>query len=419
MRSASIVDPRVEKNLGNRVADAMARKALFRILQRLPCGHLVLDDGGDVHSFGRRGDALHAHVFIHDASAYRAIVFGGSIGAGESYMAGSWSSPNLVDVIRLMARNMTLLQRLDNGRSPLRRGWHKLLHRLNANTLRGARDNIAAHYDLGNDFFALFLDSAMMYSAAMFPSADSSLEAASRHKLDSICRKLDLSPADHLMEIGTGWGGLAIHAARHYGCRVTTTTLSREQYDYAVEAVAEAGLSDRITLLLDDYRNLEGQFDKLVSVEMIEAVGHEYYATYFRQCSRLLKPDGVMLIQAITIPGQRYEQAKRNVDFIQRYIFPGGGLPSLEVIARCVSGTDLQLLDMQDIGLDYARTLSHWRQRFHDRLNQVRAMGFDAVFCRMWEFYLCYCEGGFLERSISTAQIVMAKPDARSTVARP
>ena len=230
-------------------------------------------------------------------------------------------------------------------------------------------------------------------------------EEASRYKLDAICKKLQLNEQDHLIEIGTGWGGLAIHAAQNYGCRVTTTTISREQYEYAQAAVKKAGLEDRITLLLEDYRNLTGKYDKLVSIEMIEAVGHEYFDNYFQKCSSLLKSTGLMLIQAITIADQRYQYAKKSVDFIQRYIFPGGCLPSNEVIARCVAkNTDMTIVNLHDIGRDYARTLAEWRKRFHARMEDVASMGFDDVFCRMWEFYLCYCEGGFSERAISTAQ---------------
>jgi cyclopropane-fatty-acyl-phospholipid synthase len=275
------------------------------------------------------------------------------------------------------------------------------------------------HYDLGNDFFKLFLDPTMMYSSAVFPNQETSLDEASLYKLDLICQKLQLSDKDHLMEIGTGWGGMAIYAAKHYGCRVTTTTISEEQYNYACAAVKREGLEDKITLLLKDYRDLDGDYDKLVSIEMIEAVGHEYYDSYFQKCSELLKPDGLMLIQAITILDQRYKHAKNNVDFIQRYIFPGGCLPSNEVISKSVANkTDLHIVDLHDIGMDYARTLAEWRKRFNGSADQVDSMGFDDVFYRMWEFYLCYCEGGFTERAISAAQFLFAKPYARDVIKR-
>ena len=289
-----------------------------------------------------------------------------------------------------------------------------LMHSFNANTRDGSRKNISAHYDLGNEFFELFLDPTMMYSAAMYPGKEATLEQAAVHKLDRMCQKLELGPGDHLLEIGTGWGGMAIHAAKHYGCHVTTTTISKEQFDYAKARVEAEGLSDQITLLLEDYRDLSGQYDKLVSIEMIEAVGHEYYDSYFSKCSELLKPEGLMAIQAITIADQRYDYARKSVDFIQRYIFPGGCLPSNAIIADKVANkTDMQIVNIEDITEHYADTLQDWRQRFFDQLEAVRKQGFDDVFCRMWDFYLAYCEGGFRERAISTGQFVMAKPSYR------
>ena len=279
------------------------------------------------------------------------------------------------------------------------------------NTLQGSRKNIAAHYDLGNEMFALFLDDTMMYSCAIFEHPQMSLQQASIEKLERVCRKLELQPGDHLLEIGTGWGGLALHAARHYGCRVTTTTISHEQYRMALQRVEQAGLGDRITVLCEDYRNLSGEYDKLVSIEMIEAVGHAYFDTYFEQCSRLLKSDGLMLLQSITIADQRYAAAKRSVDFIQRYIFPGGCLPSVAVLSDSVArNTDMRMLHLEDIGPHYATTLKRWRQRFMARLDSVRALGYPEEFIRMWEYYLCYCEGGFRERAIGTVQVLLGKP---------
>jgi cyclopropane-fatty-acyl-phospholipid synthase len=291
----------------------------------------------------------------------------------------------------------------------------KIAHAMNRNTHEGSKRNISAHYDLGNDFFRLFLDPTMMYSAAVFERSENTLEKAAVDKLDELCRHLELKPSDHLLEIGTGWGGMAIHAATHYGCRVTTTTISQEQYDYAKARVAELGLQDRITLLCEDYRALTGQYDKLVSVEMIEAVGHDFYSSYFQCCSKLLKDSGKMVIQAITITDDRYEQARKSVDYIKRYIFPGGCLPSLEIIARHLArDTNMQMVHLRDITADYALTLAHWRKRFMERLDEVRDMGFDDRFIRMWEFYLCYCEGGFRERIIGTAQLAFAKPGYRN-----
>ncbi len=399
------------------IYDQWCRRTLFKILDKLTRARLVIEDSTGVFEFGCNVSehSLQASIHIHDARAYRQILFGGSIGAGEAYMEDRWTTPCLVSVIQVMARNIELTNSMDRGWSWLRRGVNKCLHAFNANSLTGSRKNISAHYDLGNDFFRLFLDPTLMYSAAIYPAQEADLNTAALHKLESVCQKLQLTQDDHLLEIGTGWGGMAIYAAKHYGCKVTTTTLSQQQYEFAKQAVIREGLEDQVTLLLKDYRELEGRFDKLVSIEMIEAVGHEYYDTYFKKCSSLLMSDGLMLIQAITIADQRYDSARSSVDFIQKYIFPGGGLPSNEVIAsglrRC---TDMNMVDLHDIGWDYARTLHHWRERFHQRLEAVKEQGFDETFCRMWDFYLAYCEGGFNERVISTVQIVMAKPDAQS-----
>jgi cyclopropane-fatty-acyl-phospholipid synthase len=314
-------------------------------------------------------------------------------------------------VVRVFCANMATLEALDG---PLARAVQPALrglHWLNRNTEVQARKNIAAHYDLGNDMFRLFLDPTMMYSSAIYPRLNSTLEEAAVHKLDVVCRKLDLKPGDHLLEVGTGWGGLAVHAAKNYGCRVTTTTISKAQHAVAVQRAQQAGVADRVTFLLDDYRDLTGQYDKLVSIEMIEAVGEQYMDTYFAKLSSLLKPDGLALIQAITIADQRYEQALRSVDFIQRYIFPGGFLPSVAAIAdRVARVTDMEIVHLEDIGLHYARTLQHWRDRFFANLAAVRDLGYDDTFVRMWDYYLCYCEGGFRERVIGTRQVLMARP---------
>jgi cyclopropane-fatty-acyl-phospholipid synthase len=303
---------------------------------------------------------------------------------------------------------------MDTGAAVFTRPIQKLFHWFNRNTRNGSKRNISAHYDLGNEFYGLWLDERMMYSSAVFERPDMSLDAAAVAKLDRICRKLRLSPQDHLLEIGTGWGGFAIHAARHYGCRVTTTTISEQQFDYAKAAIVQAGLQDRITLLRSDYRDLDGQFDKLVSIEMVEAVGHEYHDTYFQKCCDLLKPDGQMLLQAITIADQYYEQAKKSVDFIKRYIFPGGCLTSLTAMSETMTRvTDMRVIDVEDIGPHYAETLRRWHDRFFDRIDRVREMGFSEEFIRMWQYYLCYCEGGFIERSIGNVQMLMMRPDAR------
>jgi cyclopropane-fatty-acyl-phospholipid synthase len=289
-----------------------------------------------------------------------------------------------------------------------------MLHWLNRNSPDGSRRNIAAHYDLGNDLFALFLDDTMAYSCGVFEREDATLHEAQVAKFERACRRLRLSPSDHLLEIGTGWGGLALHAASRYGCRVTTTTISREQHDWARERIRAAGLSDRVTLLLDDYRDLRGRYDKLVSIEMIEAVGHQFLDTYTAQCSRLLEPHGAMLLQAITIRDQLYAEALESVDFIQRYIFPGSFIPSVTAIADSVRrATDMKVFHLEDIGPHYATTLRRWRERFFERIDDVRRLGYSEQFVRMWDFYLCYCEGGFLERQLGDVQMLLTKPRCR------
>ena len=396
------------------LVDGLLKRGVLRQLEQLHHGQLTLVDEGERRLFGQPSDGLRAELQVNNPAFWSLVAGSGSIGAGEAYALGYWSSPDLTAVIRLFVANLDILDGMEGGLArlghPLRRG----LHWLNRNTRQGARKNIAAHYDLGNDLFEHMLDPTMMYSAAMFAAADDSLEQAQLNKLRRICEKLDLQPDDHLLEIGTGWGSMALYAATHYGCRVTTTTLSREQYEYTRHRIEAQGLQDRITLLLKDYRDLDGQYDKLVSIEMIEAVGHRFLATYFRQCARLLKDDGLMLLQSITIRDQRYEQAKRSVDFIQRYIFPGGALPSPQVLLQHIGGeTDLNLYHMEDFGLHYARTLRVWHENLRRARHALEQGGYNEQFYRLWEFYLCYCEGGFLERSIGAAQLLLAKPAAR------
>jgi len=419
MNSVSMGNQKVINNRTVTWFDSLARKMVFTMLKKLEIGHLILEENGVTYTFGEDKNTTQyiAHIHVQDIHAYRDVFQNSSIGAGEAYMKGWWTTPDLVGVIRLMVANLNVINKMDAKRPIWSRIGAKALHRLNANTKKGSKDNISAHYDLGNDFFSLFLDPTMMYSSAIYPKNDASLEEASIHKLDRICQKLQLTKDDHLLEIGTGWGGMAIHAAKHYGCKVTTTTISKEQLAFAKARVEAEGLQDQITLLLEDYRDLEGQYDKLVSIEMIEAVGHEFYDSYFAQCSDLLKPNGVMVIQAITIADQRYDYARRSVDFIQRYIFPGGCLPSNQVIAhKIATKTDMQIIALEDITEHYAKTLADWRTRFHASYREVKDMGFDDVFCRMWDFYLAYCEGGFKERAISTSQFVFAKPDHRLSI---
>lgn len=376
-------------------------------------GRLLIRDASGEHSLGP-GGGLEAQVQVNGMGFWRLLATGGSVGAAEAYMAGLWDSPDLVAVIRVLARNRDALNQVDEGSARLSGLLLKPWHAFNRNNLVGSRRNIAAHYDLGNAFFASWLDQRMMYSSALFQTADESLEQAQLNKLDRICRKLDLKPDDHLLEIGTGWGGLAIHAAAHYGCRVTTTTISREQFDHAAAAVAEAGLGDRVELLLNDYRDLEGRYDKLVSVEMIEAVGHHYLDTYLARIEQLLKPSGLALLQAITIEDFRFANACKSVDFIKRYIFPGSFIPSVSAITGAMArATRLGLIELADFGASYALTLKHWRERFEAAWEDIQAMGFDEVFRRRWRYYLAYCEGGFHERAISDVHLLLAGPDYR------
>lgn len=395
----------------------LARHFLLQVLSHIKVGYVTIHDGEDTHHFGEASQAgePQAEIVVHNREAFGKVLIGGTVAAGEAYIDGDWSTPDLTEVTRLFSANMQTMESMESKQHWYTKLALKLAHAMNRNTHEGSKRNIAAHYDLGNDFFRLFLDPTMMYSSAVFERPENTLEKAAIDKLDELCRQLELKPEDHLLEIGTGWGGMAIHAATHYGCKVTTTTISQEQFDYAKARVAEMGLEDRITLLCEDYRALTGEYDKLVSVEMIEAVGHDFYSSYFQCCSKLLKDNGKMVIQAITITDDRYEQARRSVDYIKRYIFPGGCLPSLEIIAKHIAkDSNLQMVHLRDITADYALTLAHWRQRFMERLDEVRAMGFDDRFIRMWEFYLCYCEGGFRERIIGTAQLAFAKPGYRS-----
>ncbi len=391
--------------------DGMARKVLLDYLGKMTQASLTINDELGQVVLGDSLASLQAVVEINNTEAYRKILFGGGIGASEAYVAGWWTSPNLTKVIQVLGREEGVLDRVENSFSKLVQFFDLINHKRNKNTKEGSKKNILAHYDLGNEMYKTFLDKEMLYSSAIYPSADANLEEAQLFKLRTICERLELKKGETLLEIGTGWGALAIYAAQHYGVNVTTTTISDAQYDFAEQRVKALGLEDRITLLKQDYRTLEGQYDKLVSIEMIEAVGHEYLSTFFDVCSRHLKPEGKMLIQAITIADQRYDQYRKSVDFIQRYIFPGGCLPSVSVMANKVAqNTDMVITSLHDIGLDYAKTLRHWYERFDDANSDLKQMGYGDDFIRLWQFYLCYCEGGFLERKISTVHLVAAKP---------
>ncbi|MBV5301819.1 MAG: class I SAM-dependent methyltransferase, partial [Methylococcales bacterium] len=357
---------------------------------------------------------LCARINVLNMNFYRQLAVGGSIGAAQSYMDNDWEADDLCRVIQILVRNRDLLNSMEGGFASLANHLLKLWHFTNRNSHTGSQKNIAAHYDLGNALFSLFLDQHSMYSSATFYQGETSLETASTAKLKRICEKLDLQPNDNILEIGTGWGGFAIYAAKNYGCHVTTTTISMQQYEATKQRIVDENLSNYITVLLEDYRDLQGSYDKLVSIEMIEAVGHHYLDTYLKKCSTLLKPNGLGLIQAITIEDRYYHQALKSVDFIKRYIFPGSFIPCVSVIiASAAKCSDLRLINLEDQGESYALTLYYWRQRFMAKLEQVREQGYSEEFIRMWEFYLCYCEGGFKEKSISNVQLLFAKPANR------
>lgn len=404
------------------VLDRIARQVFFSRFQQLHWGEITLIDDAAHYTFGSRNESfpLSVTVRVHHPHFYRAIAFGGDVGAGEAYIQGFWTCNDLPALMRIIVRNRHLLDDLGRGWSRLTAVVRELRHFLRRNTKEGSRRNIAAHYDLGNDFFALFLDDTLTYSCALFEREDSTLYEASVAKNDRVCRKLQLTPQDHVLEIGAGWGSFAIHAAQHYGCRVTTTTISQKQFQLAQQRVAAAGLSERVKLVLQDYRDLRGAYDKLVSIEMIEAVGHQYLETFFRCCSNLLKPDGMMLLQSITIADQLYEHARRSVDFIKQYIFPGSFIPSVTAICNALTrATDLRVFHLEDQGAHYATTLRHWRKRLFANLPQVRAFGYPDTFIRMWEYYLCYCEGGFHERVLGDVQMVLTKPLSRRAPIQP
>jgi len=403
--------------------DRFLRGRLHAQMAQLRGGRIVLRDALGTVELGDPAPTqpeLQVRIEVDSPLFYRAVAANGSVGAGEAWMDAHWRCDDLVALVRLLVRNRDLLDGMETGLARLG-GWAmKAWHSLRRNTRIGSRRNIAAHYDLGNDFFRLFLSPDLMYSSGIWAGEDDTLEDASTRKLDRICRKLDLKPGDRVIEIGTGWGGFAVHAARHYGCHVTTTTISQEQHALAAQRVAEAGVEDRVKLLLQDYRDLSGTYDKLVSIEMIEAIGAQYLDTYFGKLGSLLRADGLALIQAITIEDHRYEQALRSVDFIKRHIFPGSFIPSIAaMLSSKARASDLALIQLEDFGLSYARTLEAWRERFHERLQEVRAQGFDERFIAMWDFYLAYCEGGFRERSIGVAQLLMAKPGHRTPAPMP
>ena len=393
--------------------DRLARRVIFTLLKELSHGSLRLIEKGQTYTFGEPAAEaeLAATVTIRHPGVYRFILFSGSRGLGEAYVAGWWQADDLTVFLRLLVRNLPRLERLFRSWTKLTGPFYDLVKWPLRNTLQGSRQNIYAHYDLGNDFYELFLDETMTYSCGIFEQEDSTLKEASLAKYDRICRKLNLREGDHVLEIGSGWGGFAIHAASHYGCRVTTTTISPAQFTLAQERIQTAGLADRIEVLLEDYRHLQGSYDKLVSIEMIEAVGFEYLDDFFRVCSERLEEDGLMCLQAITIADQVFDRYRRSLDFIRSHVFPGSCLTSVAAMtASLARATDLRLFHLEDITPHYVKTLKLWRERFWDKVDQVRALGYPESFLRLWDFYLCYCEAGFAERYTGDVQMLLAKP---------
>jgi cyclopropane-fatty-acyl-phospholipid synthase len=400
------------------IVDRLSKEVLSRMLEGLPAGRLEVAAQGRVLAFGTPGSGASARVSVHHDRFFRRVLTGSDIGLGESYVDGDWSSPDLVGFLRLTIRNLALFEDRHRLLTAVSR-WRDLAgHRRRANTRAGSRANIHAHYDIGNQFYRLFLDPSMAYSSGIYRSASDTLEQAQFEKFDRICRKLRLGPSDHVLEIGTGWGGFAAHAAARYGCRVTTTTISDEQHEAAAELFARLRLGpDRIRLLKEDYRDLHGRYDKLVSIEMFEAVGHRNYDTFFGQCDRLLGPDGTMAMQTITVPDRRFRQYLSTADWIQKYIFPGGELASVSAILQSLArATRLSMHHAEEIGAHYAPTLRAWRERFMGRLGAVRALGFDDRFVRTWEYYLASCEAAFAERLVGNVQLVLSKAMTRRSL---
>lgn len=398
----------------------LSRSALISRLQRLTGDRLLLIDSLDQLLIGDESSyAPPMRLVVHNPRFYSRVLRGGALGAAESLMDGDWNCSDLTRLIRCMIRNQAMIDQLDRGLAFIRKSLERIKHWVRRNTIASSKSNIREHYDLGNDFFSLFLDPSMNYSSAIFNPLEpqgtaESLQRAQRRKMKQLCETLQLSSSDHLLEIGTGWGALACYAAKNFGCRVTTTTISHEQYLWAVQRVANEGLEDRVTVLEQDYRCLNGSFDKIVSVEMIEAVGDQFYDTFFRTCQRLLKPDGLMLLQAITIVDQRYPTHLKSVDFICKYIFPGGSLPCISRLVGSAAGSaEMRLVQLNDYGAHYAETLRRWRTRFSQKIDAVRELGFSQRFIRMWDYYLAYCEAAFEERQINLVHALFAQRNSR------
>jgi cyclopropane-fatty-acyl-phospholipid synthase len=406
-----------QKARDNHIIKRLSRSLIFRLLDKMDYGGITHIDSGERRDFGSVSNKeMSCEVSIHSSSFYRKLAFGGLLGAADSYIQGDWSCDDLVKLMQIVLRNPVLAESVGGRAGRFLRPLASIKHLLNRNTQSGSRRNIASHYDLGNEFFSLWLDETMAYSSGIFPNNKSSLYEASMAKFDRICRKLALKKSDHLLEIGTGWGGFALYAAEFYGCQVTTTTISQKQYEHVLRLVEERELTDRITVLCEDYRALTGKFDKLVSIEMVEAVGHQYFDEYFRVCSDRLENHGSMLLQSIIVHEHRYAKYLRSVDFIQHFIFPGGSVPSVGAICRSLGrSTDFRIAHLEDLTPHYAETLARWRERFSEKLEQIQKLGFSDEFIRTWEFYFAYCEGGFRERVVGDIHLLLTKSGCRQS----
>ena len=403
--------------LGNKTfTQKLAKKLIIKQFSKLTNGQLRVNESNTNYIFGNKsnGFPISATINVLSNQMYSEIVAKGLNGAAEAFVKEFWSSDNLTDLIRIFIRNRETANQMESGIAKLATRLFYLQHSLRRNNQKGSLRNIAAHYDLGNDLFETFLDKTKMYSCAIFESKNSSLEEASLNKINRICQKLELSSNDHVLEIGTGWGGFAIYAAKNFGCKVTTTTISPKQYEYTLKKVKDLGLVNKITVIKKDYRALTGQYDKLVSIEMIEAVGHHYYHEFFRKCNELLVPEGRMLLQSIIITDFLYEEAKQFSDFIKTYIFPGSCIPSISKICDSTAkSTDMRLFHLEDLTPHYAKTLNQWRCQFMKNTQKIRSLGFSNEFIRLWNFYFSYCEAGFIERQIGSVQMLFTKPLCR------
>lgn len=391
---------------------SLVKKLFLKLLGNIQHGSINLIDHDNHHFFF--GMPTHhvpaVTININHPRTYINILTKGSIGAAESYMQGDWVTNDLTQLIEIVINNQLLFKKIETLFAKSFISILRIVNLLRHNNRARAKKNILAHYDLGNEFFQLFLDPTMMYSSAVYSSPDLSLESAAVNKLDEICNQLQLRSSNKIIEIGSGWGGFALHAAIHYGCKVTTTTISDQQYQYLKAKIDRLGLTDKITVLNQDYRHLEGQYDKLVSIEMIEAVGHRYFDLFFEKCNKLIKPGGDFFLQTITINDEAYERAKNEIDFIKKYIFPGGCLPSLYCIFQSVARkTQMQLQHARTLGQDYALTINAWLERYRQKKSAVQALGHSERFIRMWEFYFCYCIAAFKQKHISNYQILWKK----------